>query len=253
MFTAYTFTALLALAAPFVARADVTPTEPAPGDVFTAGQTCHVAWNGDTSSPTMWKGMAIELMSGNNFDMIHITTIATNQDGTAAGTFDYPCPAVNPNSPIYFYQFSAPLSPNSTWTGRFTIASSTGGPTTPATNATQPDASNDPIPWGVGGLVDPSTAVAAPSFGNTPTNDTASGAPVGPPTTAVAATTPTLTKISTTPTAATNVITTTKAGNSTAANSTTTGTQGSGAAALSLSSAQFWLSAIALGLAASVW
>jgi hypothetical protein len=75
MFTAYTFTALLALAAPFVARADVTPTEPAPGDVFTAGQTCHVAWNGDTSSPTMWKGMAIELMSGNNFDMIHITSM----------------------------------------------------------------------------------------------------------------------------------------------------------------------------------
>lgn len=163
MFAAHAFTALLVLVAPLVARADVTPSEPGPGDSFNAGATCHTNWIGDTNSTTEWKNMAIELMTGSNLGMVHLTTVATNQDGTKDGTFTFPCPQVNPYSAIYFFQYSSPLATDRTWTTRFTIASPS-GQSVPPPNATQPD-SNDAIPWGTGALVDPSTAVAAPSFG----------------------------------------------------------------------------------------
>ncbi|KAF8957128.1 hypothetical protein BDZ97DRAFT_1924862 [Flammula alnicola] len=162
MFAAHAFAALLALAAPLIARADVTPLTPAPGDTFNEGAPCLITWGGDSTSTTAWKNMAIELMSGDNLNMNHITTVATGQDGTVAGSFTYTCPAVTPNSAIYFYQFTAPQAKNTTWTGRFIIASATGQSTPPA-NPTQPG-SNAAIPWGIGALTDPSQAVAAPSF-----------------------------------------------------------------------------------------
>lgn len=65
---------LLALASPLMVLADVTPSEPSPGSVFKAGQTCLVTWQGDTDSTTVWKGMAIELMSGSNLEMVHVTS-----------------------------------------------------------------------------------------------------------------------------------------------------------------------------------
>ncbi|PPQ95968.1 hypothetical protein CVT26_016184 [Gymnopilus dilepis] len=163
MFSAQAFAALLALAAsPLLVRADVTPLTPAPGDSFNAGTTCTTTWSGDSNSTTAWKNMAIELMTGPNLDMIHLTTVATNQDGTQSGSFSFPCPPVTINAPIYFFQYSAPGTTVKEWTTRFTIASSS-GQTVAAPNATQPE-SNDPIPWGAGALQDPSTATPAPSF-----------------------------------------------------------------------------------------
>ncbi|KAA1470106.1 hypothetical protein DENSPDRAFT_741982, partial [Dentipellis sp. KUC8613] len=124
------------------------PTEPGPGEVFKEGQTCHIAWDPDTTGT--WKTMNIELMTGNNFAMVHLTTVAVNIDGTTGtGTFDYNCPAVTDHSGIYFYQFTSPSSPTKIWTTRFTIADPT-GKTNPAPNATEPDGSA--IPWGNGAL-----------------------------------------------------------------------------------------------------
>ncbi|KAF8815428.1 hypothetical protein BYT27DRAFT_7333955 [Phlegmacium glaucopus] len=174
MFAKNSFVALLVFAAPLLARADVNPTEPAPGTVFNDGTTCSTAWNGDTNSTTIWKNMAIELMTGDNFNMIHLTTVATNQDGTVSGRFTYPCPQVTPNSAIYFYQYSSPQTTTRTWTGRFIIATAD-GQSTPPTNATQPG-SNEPIPWGTGSLVDPSQAVAAPSFASSGSTSSSSSA-----------------------------------------------------------------------------
>ena len=74
MFATHAFAALLALATPFFALADVTPSEPGPGDSFNAGATCHTTWFGDTDSTTIWSDMAIELMSGSNLGMVHITS-----------------------------------------------------------------------------------------------------------------------------------------------------------------------------------
>lgn len=51
---------------------DVTPTLPAPGDTFTQGGSCHIAWAPDTSG--VWKTMNIELMTGNNIDMVHLSS-----------------------------------------------------------------------------------------------------------------------------------------------------------------------------------
>lgn len=78
------------------------------------------------------------------------------------GSFQYPCPEVSPYSAIYFYQFTSPHTTNKTWTTRFTIASPSGASTPPA-NPRQPG-SNDPIPWGIGNLVDESNSVPPPSF-----------------------------------------------------------------------------------------
>ncbi|KAI9440836.1 hypothetical protein H4582DRAFT_1811769 [Lactarius indigo] len=139
--------------------ADPTPLGPGPGDIFNEGSTCHITWTPDASG--VWKTLNIELMTGDNFNMVHLTTVAT-VDGTASpGTFDYPCPAVTLHSAVYFYQFTSPAAPNRTWTGRFAIVDST-GTTVPPPNSVQPNGQQ--IPWGTGALADPSKAVSAPSY-----------------------------------------------------------------------------------------
>ncbi|KAG6889763.1 hypothetical protein C0995_014690 [Termitomyces sp. Mi166 len=181
MFATFALTAILASASLLRVRADVTPSDPGPGVVYKVGGTCHIGWVGDNDSPTAWKNMAIQLMTGDNFNMIHLTTVATGLDGTVDGTFDHVCPSVTPNAPIYFYQFTAPGAPDKQWTTRFTIASSSGA-TTAAANPTQPK-SGDAIPWGTGALTDPSTAKPPPAFvagatspaANSPTSTSAAG------------------------------------------------------------------------------
>jgi len=186
MFTSIVFTTLLASSAVLLSHAIVAPNEPGPGDSFNEGASCHIAWAGDTTSgsATAWKGMAIELMSGPNEAMVHLTTVATDQDGTVAGTFDYTCPQVTPNSAIYFYQFSSGGAgpTNLTWTGRFTIAG-TDGSTTPPTETEQWDGQT--VQWGHGTLVDASSAVAAPTFNSTDSTNSGSSDSAS-----VAATTP---------------------------------------------------------------
>ncbi|KAF8336217.1 hypothetical protein F5887DRAFT_850649, partial [Amanita rubescens] len=153
---------LAILPASLIVVADVTPTVPAPGYAANAGSNCAIGWVGDTSSSTTWKNMSIQLMTGDNYDMIPLTTVAQNQDGTTSGSFVWTCPQVTPNSAIYFYQFTSPVAVNKQWTARFTIASSS-GQTTPPPNATQPG-TGEAIPWGVGNLNDPSTAVPPPAY-----------------------------------------------------------------------------------------
>ncbi|KAF9454446.1 hypothetical protein P691DRAFT_770636 [Macrolepiota fuliginosa MF-IS2] len=161
MVSTFVFCLATALASAFVARAIVSPTEPSPGSVYREGETCPITWNADPDSPSDWKNMNIQLMTGDNFNMQHLTTVATNQDGSANGHFEYPCPGVTINAPIYFYQFTSPSTTNRTWTGRFAIASTTGQTVSPP-NATQPG-SGEAIPWGTGSLSDPSKAVPPPA------------------------------------------------------------------------------------------
>lgn len=148
MLAALALTILASSAAIFV-HADPDPTNPGPGDVFIEGQACSISWNPDTTGA--WKTMIIQLKTGNNFDMVNLTTVGT-VDGTDATktSFSYTCPQVTPFSPIYFYQFSSPASNNSVWTGRFTITDNAND-IVPAAESTQPDGSA--IPWGTGALV----------------------------------------------------------------------------------------------------
>ncbi|KAL0954090.1 hypothetical protein HGRIS_005236 [Hohenbuehelia grisea] len=177
--------ALLAASSALVARADPTPSEPGPGDVFRQGAQCHIAWAGDADSTETWKEMSIQLMTGDNFNMIHLTTVTT-VDGTKDGVFDWPCPEVEPNSAVYFYQFTSPATPNKTWATRFTIASAS-GQTTPPENPTQPG-TNAPIPWGVGKLVDPSKATPPPPGAGGSSGASGSAGPSGLPLSSVSVT-----------------------------------------------------------------
>jgi hypothetical protein len=71
MFTRFAFAALAASALVAV-HADPNPSEPGPGDVFNQGANCPIAWDADTSGA--WKEMYIELMTGDNFNMVHLTS-----------------------------------------------------------------------------------------------------------------------------------------------------------------------------------
>ncbi|KAJ8515686.1 hypothetical protein ONZ45_g6918 [Pleurotus djamor] len=167
-------TALAVLAAALVARADPTPSEPGPGAVYNEGATCRITWDTTPANAEQWKEMNIQLMTGDNFNMIHLTTVGT-VDGSAPGIFTYPCPNVEPNSAIYFYQFTSPVIQEAYWATRFTIAGPN-GQTTPPPNARQPG-TNDPIPWGVGRLEDPSSATPPPTRGGVPGGGASSPAP----------------------------------------------------------------------------
>ncbi|THU97673.1 hypothetical protein K435DRAFT_56072 [Dendrothele bispora CBS 962.96] len=155
------FALLLASAPALLVQAIVTPSAPGPGAVFKQGSNCDITWAGDADSTTDWKNMAIELMTGDNFNMVHITTVATGQDGSVDGKFTFTCPEVTPNAAIYFYQFSSPSTSNLTWTTRFTIAGADGSTTAPS-ESKQPNGAE--IPWGTGALKDPSKASPAPDF-----------------------------------------------------------------------------------------
>lgn len=156
MFTSLAIVAMLACSA-LVARADPTPNSPGPGDVYNEGAQCPIGWTADTTG--VWKVMNIELMTGSNLDMVHLTTVAT-VDATATTTFSWTCPQVTPNSAIYFYQFTSPGSNVTMWTTRFAIADTT-GQTTPPSQATQPG--GQAIPWGTGALSNPADAKPPPT------------------------------------------------------------------------------------------
>ncbi|KAH9951116.1 hypothetical protein B0H21DRAFT_705791 [Amylocystis lapponica] len=173
MFVPFAIAALAARAA--LVYADPTPSEPSPGAVFNEGSNCNIGWDADTTG--VWKTMNIELMTGDNYNMVYLNTVAT-VDGTDANnsTFSYPCPKVSPNSAIYFYQFTSPYSKNLSWTTRFAIADAS-GTTTPPPNATQPDGQS--IAWGVGTLVSPSSTVPAPAYGESATGAAAASSSSG--------------------------------------------------------------------------
>ncbi|KIK56998.1 hypothetical protein GYMLUDRAFT_247272 [Collybiopsis luxurians FD-317 M1] len=175
------FSLAVLLASTLLARADVSPNTPSTGQ---AGSQCTITWSGDKNSTSNWSNMAIEFMTGDNFQMVFLTTVATGLDGTKDGSYSWTCPQVNPYSPIYFYQFVSPdEASNPQWTTRFAISSPTGA-TTNAPNATQPN--GDKIPWGAGALVDAASASAAPSFA---ANATTGGTDVPTSTASVSVTT----------------------------------------------------------------
>lgn len=248
MLTLLTLGALLASS---LVRADVNPTEPGPTDVFKAGGQCHIAWQADATGT--WKVMNIELMTGSNFQMVHLTTVVT-LDGTnpAVTSYDYPCPAVTPNSAIYFYQFTSPASNTTLWTTRFTLADASGN-STPPTEATQPG-TGEAIPWGTGALVNPADATPPPAgapaaaAGNatTPANVTTSATPAAVPPVTPAAVPPPPPPPAATPSTSSS---TSSTGQAAAAQQTGVSTQNNGAGVLIVDD-RIWKAVIALVAAA---
>jgi hypothetical protein len=75
MFSKVFLIAILAILPASLIVADVAPTVPAPGYVANAGSNCAIGWAGDTSSSTTWQNMSIQLMTGDNYDMIALTSM----------------------------------------------------------------------------------------------------------------------------------------------------------------------------------
>ena len=72
-FTMFAYASLAAfiVSAAFV-HAEVVPTAPGPGDIFKEGGQCSFTWDADTSG--VWKTMNVQLMTGSNTGMVHITS-----------------------------------------------------------------------------------------------------------------------------------------------------------------------------------
>ena len=87
-------------------------------------------------------------------------------DGTSTtnNTYSYPCLAVDPNSQIYFYQFTSPSSNAVLWTTRFTIADASGNTVPPTLQETS--ATGEIVRYGIGKLEDQSLVDAPPARGN---------------------------------------------------------------------------------------
>ncbi|KAF9224124.1 hypothetical protein BS17DRAFT_780507 [Gyrodon lividus] len=235
------FTVLTAAA--LYVRADPNPTNPGPGDVFIQGQTCTITWDADTTG--LWKNMSIELMTGDNFNMVYLTTVGT-VDGTdpTKTSFAYTCPQVTPYSPIYFYQLTATGSTDKTWTGRFTITD-TPADIVPPAEPTQPDGSA--IPWGIGSLVGGASSVPQPSGapGTASATGTALGGPSILPTTSSASGS-TLTPVSGSGGSSTPSVVTSAASTPSAASGQGT----NGAMTMGSVSNLLWQTALALGVSA---
>ncbi|GAA6064111.1 hypothetical protein JCM10212_002488 [Sporobolomyces blumeae] len=171
-------------------NADVVPTAPGPGDSFNEGSPCTIQWNLDTTGT--WTDFTIQLMTGSNFQMTSLATVASGLDGTTGdGKYSWTCPEVDPNSAIYFYRKSLPsclprpqftqAGGNTSWTTRFTIASSTGATTEPTESAV---INGQTIKYGTGRLAGDSVslasgAAAASSTGSASSNSTSGGAVAG--------------------------------------------------------------------------
>ena len=67
---AYAVAAVLAGSA--LVRAEPVPSAPGPGDVFRQGEQCSITWTPDAAG--VWKEMNIQLMTGDNFNMVHISS-----------------------------------------------------------------------------------------------------------------------------------------------------------------------------------
>ena len=69
------FGILLAVVGTVHIRADPIPITPGPGAVFIEGQTCSTSWQVDPSG--LWTTMVIELMTGDNLNMVHLMSGCT--------------------------------------------------------------------------------------------------------------------------------------------------------------------------------
>jgi hypothetical protein len=168
MFSKLIFAAIAAQA--LLASADPNPTAPGPGDVFNQGANCAINWDLDTTGA--WTQMTVELMTGDNFKMVHLADVGTF-DATKVGTYSYPCPTVTPNSAIYFYRFKQAGVNGTYYTTRFAIADASGA-TTPPIEEIQSNGAK--IPWGtgeiLGGAGDGSSSVSnsVPSSSSSPSS-----------------------------------------------------------------------------------
>lgn len=169
--------AIVALALSTSVVADPNPLEPDSTSIFQEGGNCTIQWDKDATGT--WTTMYIELMTGDNFNQVHLKTVAT-LDATTETTFSYTCPGVTPHSAIYFYKFTSPGSTDSLFTTRFTITGAGTDSAIVTPTATETASNGDPVAWGTGQLTDPSQGDEPPVLGNNTASASQSTATASP-------------------------------------------------------------------------
>jgi len=165
---AVTLAAALALASSVVAQpSPLTPASAKEGD------NCIISWTPDQTGK--WTDTNIELMTGDNLNMVHLTTVTTVSTTSAAPTtYTWTCPDVTLNSVVYFYQFSHVEEPNNLlWTTRWAIAGADGTTVPAPFNETTSD--GNVIGWGTGALVNTALIKPAPAYIHGQTSQLAGG------------------------------------------------------------------------------
>ncbi|KAG0171830.1 hypothetical protein DFQ28_008585 [Apophysomyces sp. BC1034] len=162
-------------------NAAITPTEPAPGTIWTEGQESNILWTDDGKAA--WKNFKIDFMTGDNNNQKFLTNVATGLDPKSAKSFKWKAPTVDPHSAIYFFKFTGEGANEFAWTTRFTIVGAD-GKSVPPTESKQP--TGEDIPWGVGKIVG-----ADATTGSSNTTSTAAAGTTAAGTTAAESTTTT--------------------------------------------------------------
>ncbi|WWD01725.1 hypothetical protein V866_008671 [Kwoniella sp. B9012] len=160
---------LLTLAA-LSAQAIVTPTSPDSNTVVKVGDKIEALWTVD--SVDNWNDVTIQLMTGDNLQMVALATVAEGIDGTTVSSYSFDAPDVSPYSKIYFLQFTnGGVTTNATWTTRFTIAGADGSTTEPENSTVY---SGTTVQWGTGTLLSSVSTDGSSSSNSTSTGTTSS-------------------------------------------------------------------------------
>ncbi|WWC85204.1 uncharacterized protein L201_000063 [Kwoniella dendrophila CBS 6074] len=153
----------------------VTPTSPDGSTVVKVGDKINALWTVDSTDN--WNNLEIQLMTGDNLQMVPLATVATGIDGTKVDSFSFVAPDVSPYSKIYFLQFTnGGATTNVTWTTRFTIAGADGSTTEP-TNSTV--YSGNTVQWGTGKLLSQVSTEGSSSNSTTSASGSSSNSTTG--------------------------------------------------------------------------
>ncbi|ORY32091.1 hypothetical protein BCR39DRAFT_58663 [Naematelia encephala] len=164
----------------------ITPTSPDSTTTVKVGDTIQALWDVDTTGT--WTDVTCQLMTGDNYQMIALSTLGQGIDGTTTTSLSFVAPDVTPNAEIYFLQFSngGDLT-NLTWTTRFTIAASDGSTTEP-TNTTVYNGVS--VNWGTGILATSSDSDSTSTSNSTTSSETSDAATLVAPSTVASSSIP---------------------------------------------------------------
>lgn len=82
----------------------IAPSEPSPESSFNIGTDITATWNNTDVGTDQWTNMTIELMTGSNYNMIHLSYVATKINAMTSTSYSFKAPDVHPTSKIYFLQ-----------------------------------------------------------------------------------------------------------------------------------------------------
>ncbi|KAI8390218.1 hypothetical protein BD560DRAFT_361963 [Blakeslea trispora] len=143
--------------------ADMAPSYPEPGTIWTTGQEYKIVWFDDRQQPHMkktWTNFAIDFMTGDNANQKFLQNVAKGLNAMNTTSFKWTAPKVEPYAPIYFFRFTNDKG-DVNWTTRFGIADPEGQMEKPAYSK-QPN--GDEIPWGIGKIVQTATYSMNPAM-----------------------------------------------------------------------------------------